>query len=227
MTTSASGIPGYHARRQFNPAAALSLRVSSTEITVMRNAAFVLFLATLAACAEAPTQPVGTAPGTSPEAAPPKARTVRIIVYAHGTNPQTFITVNASHPGLADAKGRLAIALGRRTQGFKVLDDVAIDRLLASLTGKGFDADATEFVPGDEALVTGSGSLPERFRGTVYVELDGVRRKLVGVRPNGRDDQAGQERLRRFTEIRMTAITFWDMKGQTDYPNPNSATGSP
>ncbi len=191
----------------------------------MRTSSLLLCLL-LAACAVPPAAAPTVATDGNPTAVA-RARSVRVIVYAHGTVPQTFITVNAGHLGLADAKGRFAIALGRRTQGFKVLDEAMVDRLLESLQGKGFDAAATTFVEGDEALLLGQGSLPERFRGTVYVEIDGVRRKLVGLRPASRDDESGQDRLRRFTEIRMTAITFWDMKGQTDYPNPNSVTGRP
>ncbi|MSR73948.1 MAG: hypothetical protein EXS14_00530 [Planctomycetes bacterium] len=195
---------------------------------LMRRLSLLLccFLAACTVPAGPSTDPI-TNSGVQPDAALTKARDVRVIVYMHGSTRQHFIVVNAGHSWLADSKTRLAIALGKRTQGFKVLPEATIDRLLESLNGKSFEKESSPFVAGDESVLLGQGSLPERFRGTLYVEIDGQRSKVIGTTPSDRTDELGQERLRRFTELRMTAITFWDMKGQTDYPNPSSANGQP
>ncbi len=172
----------------------------------------------------APASGPTTSPAASADAsatAQPEARkrTVRMVIYDHIKDRVTrAVAVNEGHPGLATERGRLSIALGSQDQTFKVLPESLVDRMLKGLGEKGLTELATPFEAGDEPLITGNGTLPERFRWCLYFELDGQRTKVVCRNPAGPDDDRGRALMKRQSELRIAAWAFWNMRKEVEIP---------
>lgn len=166
--------------------------------------------------ATSPAAPATDSPATQPVV---QKRTVRMVIYDHIKDRVTrAVAVNEGHPGLTTERGRLAIALGSQEQTFKVLPEALVDRMLKGLGEKGLTELAAPFESGDEPLITGNGTLPERFRWCLYLEIDGQRTKVVCRNPAGADDDRGRTLMKRQSELRIAAWAFWNMRKEVEIP---------
>jgi hypothetical protein len=195
----------------------------------MQFIGFVL-LATIVSACQVP--PPNTAPTDGSQASPTEAssapteataprssRTVRLVIYDRIKNSsQRAVAVNEGHPGLKTESGRMAIALGSAEQAFKVLPEALVDSMLKGLGEKGLEELSSPFESGDEPFITGLGTLPDRFRWCLYLEVDGKRSKVVCKNPSGPDDDLGRALMKRQSELRIAAWTFWDMRKQIEIP---------
>lgn len=129
-----------------------------------------------------------------------------------------MIMVNEGHSGLKTPKGQLAIALNDASQPFKILDEQRMDNLLASFNNYGLARVATTFERGDERYFGGDGGGTERYRGILYVEDNGVRSKVVGVRAMGESDLAGQDRYKVYSELKAIFSAWFNEVSQAQLP---------
>ena len=140
---------------------------------------------------------------------------VRVIVFQPATRTRDgkdvaglwMILVNENHSWRETEKGRYDIALQDPNRGYKVMTEDQTESLLKSLDNLGFNEAATPFVQGDEGYLTPAAA-SDRFRGVIYVETAKGRVKLLGQRPAGNTDVAGQRRYEQYVNYK-TVVTTW------------------
>jgi hypothetical protein len=142
----------------------------------------------------------------------------RIIAYQHRPPLVYFILVNEGHRGRATPEGQQRIALNNPHQSYKVLSEVEMDALLESLENRGFARGATAFVPGDEQYFQPQGVGSDRYRGIVYVEEQGVRRKLLGYRPAGPADVDGASMYELFIDAKALCVRWFRDQPRSEQP---------
>ncbi len=160
-----------------------------------------------------------------PEAAAPSPRGDRRIIYFQAREGVTLILVNEGHSGRSSNKGRLSIAMNDPRGSYKVFADAEMDALLKSMEDRGLARLQVAFEPGDEDYLSPDRAAPDRYRGILYLEEAGRRTKVLGFRPNGKDDVLGQDRYRVFTELK-ALVTLW-YREKNIAESPVGGTGAP
>jgi hypothetical protein len=165
-----------------------------------------------------------TASGVARKTADPNAEDVRVMFYqppgklrsgeAHGD--LAMILVNESHRLRATDQGRYAIALQDPNRAYNVMTEEQATSLLASLENYGLSEAASPFVEGDEALLTPAAA-NDRYRGVIVVERGTKRLKVVGMRPAGQTDVAGQRRYKQFVDMK-GAVAIWARATASELP---------
>ncbi len=176
----------------------------------------------LAACSETTGGSRNSDAGRSSSTASPRRTTsagpdgdVRVIVFQPASRTRDgksvsdlwMILVNENHSQRETDQGRYDIALQDPNRGYKVMTEDQTASLLKSLDNLGFNEAASPFVQGDEGYLTPAAS-SDRFRGVIYVETAKGRVKLIGQRPAGNTDVAGQRRYEQYVNFK-TVVTTW------------------
>ena len=114
-----------------------------------------------------------------------------IIAYdpRSGGRGVTMILVNETHPWLKTKRGKKRLALGRRNQGYKTLSNRQMKALVAGLEKQGYFAFASDFKPGDDALLDPARNPSDRYRGMIFTQIGDRRSKLVGWRGESAEKQ--------------------------------------
>ena len=161
--------------------------------------------------------PGGARPWTLPDAGndDPRQGDFRVILYqVNGT--QTMIMVNRGHTlrKIPEGRRRLALLPGH---GYKLLRESAMQALLTSLAERNFPALSTAFKRGDERWFDAQPKDP-RYRGMIFVERDGERKKVLGFRPAGINDSVGQRRYKAFVDLKLVCMNWFVSTTDTEVP---------
>ncbi|NRA95996.1 MAG: hypothetical protein HRU14_07275 [Planctomycetes bacterium] len=160
----------------------------------------------------------GARPLTLPHAGNdgPRQGDFRVILHqANGT--QTMIMVNRGHTLRKAPEGRRRLALNIPGHGYKLLRENAMGALLKSLEERNFSALATPFKRGDERWFDAQAKEP-RYRGMIFVERDGDRKKVLGFRPAGINDAVGQRRYKAFVDLKLVCMNWFVSTTDTEVP---------
>lgn len=160
----------------------------------------------------------------APESNSQPSRGDRRVIFYQAKNSVAMILVNRGHSGLKSEQGRLNIALGNPHQSFKALDEDAMESLLKNLGAKGFDAGSSEFVRGDERYFDPRADGSDGYRGIFYVEDNGRRSKMLGLRPQGFNDVQGQRRYQDFSDLKTILLIYWDGVSKSEMPSSDSVS---
>jgi hypothetical protein len=126
--------------------------------------------------------------------------------------------VNESHSARATEEGRTNLALGEANRAYKVLSDSGMTALLQSLAAAGYDANADEFVKGDEQyLGKASGDLP-RYQGIISVERGAGKSKVLGFRKSSESDALGAKRYGSYVQLKTLVQKWFSETSRDEYP---------
>ena len=140
------------------------------------------------------------------------------MIFVQGANDLKLVMVNRGHSWLRSKEGQAALALNQPENGYKILDEAAMQKLLDTFEAKGVNAISSPWEASDDRyLQRGQGGSPE-VKGVLFVEDNGVRRKAVGVRPEGRGDAGGIQRYGVFVEGKAAFLLFWETVSKLDFP---------
>jgi hypothetical protein len=127
-----------------------------------------------------------------------------------------MILVNEGNRGRDTKEGRYNLALQDPNRGYKVMTEQDTDALIKSFENLGWAEGATPFVPGDEQYLV-SGANAANYRGIIFVETSAGKFKLLGTKPGGPNDVAGQERYKKFVGLK-TAVAAWFQASAGEMP---------
>lgn len=140
----------------------------------------------------------------------------RVMLYqANGA--RLMAMVNRGHTMRKTDEGRRRLALNIPGQGYKLLRKSAMQALLTSLEERSFAALSTPFKRGDERWFDAQNEDP-RYRGMIFVERDGDRRKVLGFRPAGQNDAVGQRRYKAFVDLKLVCMNWFVSTTDTEVP---------
>jgi hypothetical protein len=195
---------------------------------------FVLALAVLAGCAGSDAGG-NSQPGEVSEAwkNPPRVGTGRdpdpvslagdrrVILHqpphARQPNPITMIMVNEAHSERASTEGRIRLAMNDPAQAYKVLGEQEMQALFESMEDRGLDSVSTPYTAQDAQYFDDSLGI-ERFRGILFIENGGKVTKVLGFKPTGKDDFAGQQRYRVFAEMKVLVFRWYNSRAESELP---------
>ena len=141
---------------------------------------------------------------------------VRLVLHqANGA--QTMILVNRGNPRRTSLAGQRQLAMGIPDHGYKVLSEEAMTALLTSLDQYNFERLASDFERGDETWFNPRAD-DRRYRGILYIERNGTRRKILGFRPAGRDDGVGHQRYQAFVNLKLVFMRWFVSTTATEVP---------
>ncbi len=148
----------------------------------------------------------------------PSGTDSRVMMY-QSKNDVLMIFVNESHSWRKSRDGRLAIALQDGSRSYFVISDDEMDALIQSIDARGYSTKATPFVQGDEQFISTRARDIPRYQGIVYVERGNSKTKMLGYRPNGQNDVAGQRDLMLFTEVKGVVQAIAMRNQRSEFPD--------
>ncbi len=134
------------------------------------------------------------------------------VVLVQGGNARSMVLVNAAHSGRKTPSGRRLLAAG--ATAYKAVSDRIMEALLLSFDAHGLPAVAEPFGPGDERFLS-DGRIP-RWKGTILVENNGVRRKVIAWQPQGKSDAAGIARYTTFRDLKVIITDRYNAVSQVE-----------
>ncbi len=148
----------------------------------------------------------------------PSARGDRRLILVQSATKDLVIFVNEGHRGRATPEGQRAIVLGLPEQAYKVYSDEELDQLVGQLDELGYSRTASPFQPGEGRYLTRDGQIEASFRGLIYLEEAGNRRKLLGALPAKTGDAAAIDRLTTYSKCKTLLAVWFTQKSVSESP---------
>jgi hypothetical protein len=157
----------------------------------------------------------GVSETANPEAVYQSIDDCRVVLYQPKTR-ASMILVNRAHSKRATAKGRLDLALGRKSGGYNVLSDRQIDELLEAMKVRNANVLEEPFSREDERYLNAGPNDISGYKGIIVVENGGQRTKYVGLKPG--NDPVLAAKYRVFVDLKLLIAAIYRSTGPIEMP---------